>query len=272
MSWLDRQSFLGNDSEQVLLKTRIGIVGLGGGGSHVAQQLAHVGIGAFVLVDPDVIEDTNLNRLVGGTRDDVEIRTPKVMIAERVIKGVRPDAQVATVQDYWQAAGDALKLCDVIVGGLDKVSAKSQLDSFCRRHLIPYIDMGMDVHGHDGKFLIAGQVVLSAPGGPCLRCCHVVTETLLEKEAKKYGEAGSNPQVVWPNGVLASSAVGLLVRLVTPWASTERRGAYLEYDGNLGTVTESQRMTYMKPGHCRHYPADELGDPGFDVRLLSTTS
>ncbi len=67
MSWLDRQSFLGSHSERRLTEVTIGLVGLGGGNSHVAQQLAHVGIGNFVLVDEDRISLTNLNRLIGGT-------------------------------------------------------------------------------------------------------------------------------------------------------------------------------------------------------------
>jgi tRNA A37 threonylcarbamoyladenosine dehydratase len=61
------QSFLGRDSDAVLAGVTAGIVGLSGGGSHVVQQLAHVGIGGFVPVDHDIIEHKNLNRLVGGT-------------------------------------------------------------------------------------------------------------------------------------------------------------------------------------------------------------
>ena len=51
MSWLDRQSFLGADSDARLDQTMVGLVGLGGGNSHVAQQLAHLGFGNFVLID-----------------------------------------------------------------------------------------------------------------------------------------------------------------------------------------------------------------------------
>jgi tRNA A37 threonylcarbamoyladenosine dehydratase len=69
-------------------RSRAALVGLGGGGSHVAQQLAHIGLGNFLLIDPDFIEDTNLNRLVGATLEDVKLGTAKVDIAERVIKGV----------------------------------------------------------------------------------------------------------------------------------------------------------------------------------------
>ena len=44
---LDRQSFLGADSADVLDECRAATVGLGGGGSHVNQQLAHLGLGNF---------------------------------------------------------------------------------------------------------------------------------------------------------------------------------------------------------------------------------
>lgn len=61
---------------------RVGIICLGGGGPHVAQQLAHIGVGQYVLVDPDVIEETNLNRLVGGTLADVDASLTKIEISD----------------------------------------------------------------------------------------------------------------------------------------------------------------------------------------------
>lgn len=268
MTWLDRQSFLGANSDDVLKSITVGLVGLGGGGSHVVQQLAHVGIGSFVLVDPDSIEDTNLNRLVGATFEDVANETAKVEIARRLIKGVNPGAAVEPIQDVWQAAGDALKRCDVIVGGLDSVRAKDELDAFCRRVLISYIDMGMDVHGEPGQHLLSGQVILSTAGNPCLRCFGLVTEKALAAEAARYGAAGSKPQVVWPNGVLASTAVGLVMQLVTPWHPAPVESAYLEYDGNRGTVAPSYRLKHLDGFECEHYPAVERGDPGFDIRAL----
>lgn len=268
MTWLDRQSFLGPDSDTVLAKTTVGIVGLGGGGSHVAQQLAHVGIGCFVLIDPDMIEDTNLNRLVGGTWADIARKTAKVEIARRLILAVRPDAKVHVVKADWQTASEALKLCDVIVGGLDSVRAKDELDAFCRRFLIPYIDQGMDVHGEADRHLISGQVVLSMPGRPCLRCFGIVTDDALTREGRNYGAAGGKPQVVWPNGVLASTAVGLVMQLVTPWFSTPADSGYMEYDGNLGTVTPSYRIKHLQARDCPHYPPNERGDPMIDVRSL----
>ena len=55
----------------------VGIVGLGGGGSHIVQQLAHIGIHYFTCFDGDVVEYTNLNRLVGAIASDVADRILK---------------------------------------------------------------------------------------------------------------------------------------------------------------------------------------------------
>ena len=104
MSWLDRQSFLGPNSERRLAATTVGLVGVGGGNSHVAQQLAHVGIGNFVLADGDRISLTNLNRLIGGTWWYVLKRTVKVEIMKRMIKAINPKARVEIHRKQWQLA------------------------------------------------------------------------------------------------------------------------------------------------------------------------
>lgn len=266
MSWLDRQSFLGEDSEQVLRDTIICVAGLGGVGSHIVQQLAHLGIGNFMILDDDTIDDTNLNRLVGGQFADIELQTSKVEIARRLILAVNPDANVYGAKAQWQAEAERIKTCDIVVGGLDSVRAKHELEGFCRRFLIPYIDMGMDVHELDGEFLIAGQVVLSMPGKPCLQCLGVVRQEALAEEGRRYGAAGGKPQVVWPNGVIASSAVGLIVQLVTPWHANVMDSIYLEYDGNRHTMIHRLGYERALSRTCPHYPANETGDPGFDIR------
>lgn len=267
MSQLERQSFLGEDSDRKLAGTRVGLVGLGGGGSHVAQQLAHVGVGRYVLVDPDHIEESNLNRLVGGTVEAVRLRESKTAIAARLIRGVNPAAEVIEHRANWQSALDDLKSCDLIVGGLDSVVAKDELDRFCRRYLMPYIDMGMDVHQlPSAGFLIAGQVALVLPGTPCLRCMGIVTEAAMKEEAAKYGAAGGKPQVVWPNGLLASAAVGLAIQLIFPWHSQVPKGALLEYDGNKQVLQSSSVFPHLLAAGCPHHQADEVGDPLFDIR------
>ena len=266
MSRFDRQSFLGPDSDAVLEAATIGIVGLGGGGSHAVQQATHMGIGGYVNVDPQTIEDTNTNRLVGGTLADVDAELPKTDIAERLIRGLQPHARLISVRDSWHAGTDQLKTSDVIIGAVDSFKEREQLERFARRYLIPYIDIGMDVHDLGKEFLVSGQVILSNPGAPCLRCCGFITDDRLEQEANRYGVAGGRPQVVWSNGVLASTAIGLLTQILTPWYRKPPAFVYLEYDGNKGTVSRSAHMDILKECICPHHPPDETGDPMFDIR------
>ena len=267
MSRFQRQSFLGPDSEARLNAATVGIAGLGGGGSHMVQQFAHIGIGGQVDADPDHITDTNTNRLIGGTLNDVKGATMKIAIAERLIRGLQPHARIVSVPDKWQNATEHLKRCNIILGAVDGFIEREQLERFARRHLIPYIDIGMDVHdlGEHGH-LVAGQVILSTPGFPCLRCCGFITDERLKLEAARYGAAGGRPQVVWPNGVLASTAVGLAVQLITPWFPHPPAFTYLEYDGNRGTVSVSAHVAALKGKICPHHPPEETGDPFFDIR------
>ena len=259
---LDRQRFLGEESSSVLRHTRVAIVGLGGGGSHIAQQLGHLGVGEFVLIDPDEVEDTNLNRLVGATQQDVANRANKVSVAAQVIGGVNPSAQISAQMSQWQTCAVALRSCDVIFGCVDSISGREQLETAARRYLVPYVDLGMDVHWVEDGFVVGGQVALSMPEGPCLRCMGIVDDRGLALEAQMYGAAGARPQVVWANGVLASIAVGLFTQLVTPWSKTQDLPVLLEYDGNAQTVSPSNKLPYLRGRGCPHF-ADltSLGDP-----------
>lgn len=269
---LARQSFLGPDSDAVLGAAKVALVGLGGGGSHIAQQLAHVGVGNFVLVDPDVVEDTNLNRLVGATAADATRATRKTDVAERLIKNVNPKARVTSAPARWQERARLLRDCTAIFGCVDTFAERAQLEVAARRYLIPYLDLGMDVHKVGEDSYIAGQVVLSLPGELCLRCLGFITDELLAREAARYGAAGGRPQVIWPNGLLASAAVGLFIQLITPWHRNPIATAYLEYDGNSHTVKECPRLTTMRERVCHHFDGiDDLGDPFWRPRSEAPT-
>ncbi len=92
----DRQvRVFGEEGQRRIEATRIAIVGLGGTGSVTAQQIAHLGARDFLLIDRDVVEETNLNRTVGSTLSDVG--QPKVVIAKRLVEAVRTDAQVHAI-------------------------------------------------------------------------------------------------------------------------------------------------------------------------------
>lgn len=259
---LDRQSFLGESSDDILDRTKIAVVGLGGGGSHINQQLAHIGVGERVLIDPDIVEDTNLNRLVGATEEDVARKTSKVFVAQRLVHAVNPWGRVISHAEKWQSQLDELKSCDVIFGNLDSITDREQLESLSRRYLIPYIDIGMDVHAVPNGYSIGGQVATSLPNRACLRCMGIVTDPGLAAEARKYGSAGAMPQVIWPNGLLASAAICMFMKLVTPWEKEIKFPILLEYDGDAQTLKPSNKLPYLEDKCCEHFGGVlAIGDP-----------
>jgi hypothetical protein len=260
-----RQSFLGSDLERLLGEVRLGIVGLGGGGSQVVQQLAHVGFLNYVVADPDVVEESNLTRLVGATVQDAKDAVLKVVVTQRLIASLQPSAKVEVIVARWQEMPEALRNCHFIIGCVDTFAGRRELEAFARRHMAIYIDLGMDVwKGKDGRPVMGGQVCVSLPGKPCMHCLGILTEENLAKEALEYGAAGGRPQVVWANGILASVAVGRIVDLVTNWTQTQDGPLCWSFDGNRLHVAEHWRSRALDNQICQHYPPEQVGHPTFD--------
>ncbi len=257
-----RQRFLGVRAHSIISSARIGVVGLCGGGSHIVQQLAHIGVRRFVLCDDDQVEATNINRLVGATLHDVRKRQHKTRIAERVIRNIQPISHIDSAPDRWQQKMEHLKTCDAVFACLDSFQSRRDLEAFCRRHFVPLIDIGMNVAASGGAPEIYGQVVLSLPGEPCLHCAGVLTERSLSQEAQHYGDAGPQPQVVWPNGVLASTAIGIFMQLLTGWTGNCKLPYRLDYQGSRGLLQASPICSAITEG-CVHYPLGQAGDPQF---------
>ncbi|OGA48888.1 MAG: hypothetical protein A3F74_27685 [Betaproteobacteria bacterium RIFCSPLOWO2_12_FULL_62_58] len=255
-----RQSFLGEASEQIHTASEVAIVGVCGGGSHIAQQTAHVGVGRFLLLDDDHTDDPNLNRMVGSEPKHAEDKTPKVEVIRDLILRINPKAIVRAVGGKWQDHHLLLRDCTAVFGCVDSFLAREELERYCRRFLLPYIDVGMIVTSVGDHYAISGQVVTSLPGQPCMRCIGFLTDKILADEISRYGAAGSRPQVIWPNGVLSSTAVGLFIQLLTPWHRGELP-LYLEYNGNTSTLTPSRLAEGARSRPCPHFSGlQDIGD------------
>jgi hypothetical protein len=96
-----------------------------------------------------------------------------------------------------------------------------------------------------------------------MTCLGFLTRERLAIEAAHYGAAGGRPQVIWANGVLASTAVGTVVAILSGWAKRELP-IYLSYDGNSGELVPHPRLQYLGTKDCDHYPLSAVGDPTFD--------
>lgn len=88
--------FFGADGQKKLSETSVAIVGIGGLGTHVIQQLAYLGVKDFTLIDDEEIDETNLNRYVGTKPDDIGKK--KTLVGERIINEINPSALVKCIQ------------------------------------------------------------------------------------------------------------------------------------------------------------------------------
>ena len=122
------------------------------------------------------------------------------------------------------------------------------------------IDIGLDVTdvGEEGPKM-RGQVILTVPGGPCMRCVGFIDDENLSDEGRRYGDAGIHPQVVWANGVLASTAVGLAVDLLTGWTRTVPEKGVVQTDASYQlAVAESQAFGAQRAGMSNKNPASPI--------------
>lgn len=234
----------GAAGQAALASVRVAIVGLGGTGSVVASQLAHLGVTSMLLVDPDTVEETNLNRLVGSTPADVG--RAKVEVAGRHIRAVSPAAVVeAVVGDVVDdAVAKKLVSADFIFACTDSQASRAVVNQLAYQYLIPCIDMGVGIHvQEDAIRFIAGRVQMLSAGLPCLICTdkldfdQVRREMLTEEQRKadQYIQGAEVPQpaVISLNSTLSSAAVTMFLASVAGVPSAARM---LSYDGKLGTM------------------------------------
>ena len=89
-------ALLGEDAVAKLENARVAVVGLGGVGGHVLETLARAGVGSFILIDGDLVEESNLNRQIIATTDTVG--TPKAEAAKQRVLSINPLADVTAMQ------------------------------------------------------------------------------------------------------------------------------------------------------------------------------
>jgi molybdopterin-synthase adenylyltransferase len=238
-------ALFGAEGQHRLASMTASIVGLGGLGAHVASQLAYLGITRFLLIDPDDVSTSNLNRLVGAIEGDVGKR--KIDVASAMISGIQPTARVASAYRDVTAAGDAVELgdVDVVFGCVDNDSARLEIVTLASARGLPYVDLASDVR-REGEF--GGRIVFAKDGERCLSCLdeldqHELARAQMSEQQRAADDAiygvdrealdAGGPSVISVNGVVASLAVTEFLVWVT--GIREPKG-YLNYRGDRGTV------------------------------------
>lgn len=181
----DRQiRAFGESGQRDLARLQVGIVGAGGTGSAVAEQLARTGVGAFVLVDPDRFSPSNKTRLYGSDAHTEALH--KVDIVRDNVRRISPDAKVDAVPEnvVLQETLSRLKNCDVVFSCTDKHAPRSVLNELAYQFFIPVIDMGTGIDS-DGHGVRGGavRVTLCGPSLPCLYCTSIISPARIMEES-----------------------------------------------------------------------------------------
>ena len=123
----------------LLRQKRVLVVGCGGLGGHIIDQLSRIGIGSLRVVDGDVFEPSNLNRQL--LSDVPHLGISKVKAAADHVVRVNPDVSVEAVEEFLTGSNAAALLagCDVVMDALDNIQSRKILAAACETAKIPYI-------------------------------------------------------------------------------------------------------------------------------------
>lgn len=177
---MSRQTLaFGADVTASLRRLRIAIVGCGGTGSAVAALCARLGVGQVLLIDDDVVEESNLNRLHLARRSDADGMRPKAEVLAREIAELGIGVRAIPFRGWASSPDvrDGLRSCDVVFGCTDDHDGRMLLNRFAAFYLIPVIDMGLAIApkpDHSAFDECSGRVTVLTPGAPCLLCRGVV--------------------------------------------------------------------------------------------------
>lgn len=278
----DRQvRAFGGDVQQVLAQLRIGVVGSGGTGSAVTEQLARLGVGSLLLIDPKDLSESNLTRVYGSTPEDVG--RPKVEVLASHIRRLAPSTDVdSVVGDITEKdVARLLTACDVIYGCTDDNSGRLVLSRISTYYLTPVIDVGVLLSSTNGQLEgIDGRITVLTPGNACLVCrdridiVRAAAEQLspderASRQLEGYAPelAGIEPAVIAYTSAVSSFAVAeLLERLIGYGPDPEPGEVLLRFhDREIST-----NLAEPKPRHYCNPATDLIGSGDRDPFLGQT--
>jgi hypothetical protein len=166
----DRQILLFGTAGQNLLRgLHIGVVGVGGTGSAVAEQLTRLGIGRLTLVDDDAVTDPTPTRGYGIRVRDVSQPKAEVLAAHLNGIGLGPDIRAVVAPLHHPDALAALAHADLVFSCVDGHGARLILNRWAYAHLAPVVDLAVLVTTQP-TVSIDARVTWVGPGSACLLC------------------------------------------------------------------------------------------------------
>lgn len=163
-SWERIEGLLGKETLEILAGQTVAVIGLGSGGGFVAESLAMSGVGGFILIDDDRLENTNVVRHVGDLRD---VGQPKVEVVANLIHARNPNARVTTIQGRMEDHLEVLEQADLAVIGVDGERVKFVINEACLALGLTAIYAGVYERGEGGDVVVIDP---QNAASPCYAC------------------------------------------------------------------------------------------------------
>ncbi|MCP3368692.1 HesA/MoeB/ThiF family protein [Bradyrhizobium cajani] len=247
-SFFDRQvRAFGPDIQRLLSRLRVGIVGVGGTGSCVLEQLIRLGVGTIMISDGETFESSNVNRVYGSRVVDDTLA--KIKIAQRLAADIGLGTKIELIDKpvSYQSALKRFRECDIVMGCTDDELGRSLLNSFAIYYYVPVFDMGVKIDSEDGVIRsIQGRVTTLMNGAACLHCRGRISAERVAAQAKCETD---------PEGAKALEDEGYLPELGDPapavvaFTTTIAAGAVTEFlhrlTGFMGPDRESTEVIFL---------------------------
>ena len=250
---------------------RIGIVGCGGTGSAVAEQLVRLGAQHLLLVDADTLGPSNVTRVYGSTPRDVG-RLKTDVLADH-LRAIAPDLSCRTMAGRCtsQPVARALAASDLLFGCTDDNAGRLVLSRLSAYYLTPVIDMGVLLSSGAGGRLVGidGRVTVVSPGAACLVCrgrvdsARAAAEMRTPEERRRLADEGYapalgevEPAVVAFTTMTAAVAVSELLERLIGYGAAPRPSEILLRMHDREISTNAAAPT---PNHYCHAAAGKLG-------------
>ncbi len=269
----DRQiRAFGSAGQRTLAQLRVGVVGAGGTGSAVIEQLIRLGVREIVSIDDDVITSTNVSRVYGSSVSDEGRLKVKVTEDNAVRIGLGTSLTPYEGRISRRAQLEKLRHCDVVFGCTDDHTGRWNLSPLAFYYLIPIIDLGVAIDASEERVRsITGRVTYVVPGEPCLVCRGEVDPDRVRDEAYEPEErerlAGEgyaqglgepDPSVVAYTTMVASWGVADLLERLFGFGSEDVPGEILL---RIADRKMKGRRAEPHPGHvCGDRSKWGLGD------------
>lgn len=208
----DRQVLaFGTPMQSVLGRLRIGIVGCGGTGSAVTEQLIRLGVGHLTVVDDQDLTDTNVTRVYGSGRRD-EGRA-KVEIVRDNADRIGLETAVTTIKGSvtQKTVAQGLADCDLVFGCTDDNAGRLVLARLAYMLLIPVLDVGVRVVRRDDRLAeVLCRLNIQVPGSGCVQCWGTVdperarAELMARADLEAVQRDGYAPDIDTPDPAVIS--------------------------------------------------------------------